>query len=253
MHEGYIYCIENTVTHMKYVGQTQTTVEKRWKSHCNASKDSKRYTTYLYQSMRLHGTKSFVASEIIKIVAPTANELKNKLNEYEIFYISEFSTLFPNGYNMTEGGQVLSIPASRKVIKVDDCGCVIAKFNSIRDAAISSNVNEKSVWYACNRSKTHFSGGYFWYYASDLPVDLNTNIGVQNRGKTNWKGHRTYLGKPVECYTKDGIYVDTFSSATQAQKCLGINQTRISECCCGKKHRKTAGGYIWRFSTHNQN
>lgn len=252
MYEGYIYCIENTITHMKYVGQTRTTIEKRWRSHCSSSKDDQRYTTYLYQSMRLHGVDNFTISEIAKIAAPTVDDLKNRLNEHEIFYITELSTLFPKGYNMTAGGQVLSIPASRSVVKVDDNGYIIAQFNSIRDAAVNSDVNEKSVWSACNKSKTHYCAGYFWYYASDLPANTGTNLGIQSKGKTNWKGHNTHPCKPVDRYTKDGLYVDTFPSAIQAQRVLGINQARISACCYGKPYRKTAGGYIWRFSTHHQ-
>jgi len=41
-------------------------------------------------------------------------------------------------------------------------------------------------------------------------------------------------------------YIRTFSSATEAQKELGIKQNSICLCCKGKY--KTAGGYKWKYN-----
>lgn len=50
--------------------------------------------------------------------------------------------------------------------------------------------------------------------------------------------------KPVDQYTLDGIFVKTWSSATDAARGLGLEQSCISACCNGKQ--KTAYGYIWK-------
>lgn len=54
------------------------------------------------------------------------------------------------------------------------------------------------------------------------------------------------LKKTVTQYTNDGVPIKVWDSATQVEIELGINQSSISKCCKGR--RKTAGGYIWRYS-----
>ena len=53
--------------------------------------------------------------------------------------------------------------------------------------------------------------------------------------------------KPVVQYSKFGNYVAKFKSENEASRKTGICQSSITACCNKKKHRKTAGGYIWRF------
>ena len=53
-------------------------------------------------------------------------------------------------------------------------------------------------------------------------------------------------GKGVEQYDLQGNFIKKWVSASQASRKLKINQKNISLCCNNK--RKTAGGYIWRFS-----
>ena len=52
--------------------------------------------------------------------------------------------------------------------------------------------------------------------------------------------------KPVDQFTLDGIFMKTWSSASDAANDLGINKGNISSCCKGRY--KSAGGYIWRFA-----
>ena len=55
--------------------------------------------------------------------------------------------------------------------------------------------------------------------------------------------------KKVYRYSLDGKYIDEYDSALDAQNILGINRAKIGACCLFK--RKSAGGYIWRFSLEN--
>lgn len=52
--------------------------------------------------------------------------------------------------------------------------------------------------------------------------------------------------KPVDQFTTDGQFVKRWPGAREAARKLGVNNRNISECCKGK--RKTAGGFIWKFS-----
>lgn len=54
------------------------------------------------------------------------------------------------------------------------------------------------------------------------------------------------FGKPIVCYTKEGVFVGEFSSAKQAAEKLNINMdTSIHRCALGK--RKSACGYLWSY------
>lgn len=56
----------------------------------------------------------------------------------------------------------------------------------------------------------------------------------------------------IEQYTLDGEYIATWNSFIEAYRAIKPNNNSnctslISYCCQGKKGRKTAYGYIWRF------
>ena len=51
--------------------------------------------------------------------------------------------------------------------------------------------------------------------------------------------------KTVDKFSKDGKYIESFSSQKEAAKATGIFQSAISRCCGGGC--KTAGGYIWKL------
>lgn len=65
-------------------------------------------------------------------------------------------------------------------------------------------------------------------------AEYNSNYGTRNKR----------IRKPV-------INLDTnerFSSSTEAAKKYGICESIISEVCCRKPHRITAGGYRWAYA-----
>lgn len=244
LYEGYIYCIENSITGKKYIGQTSVSVIARWSAHCSAARNGE--DTYLYRSMRCHGIDAFSVSIIETISKNTKHELVQTLNDLEIFYIDELNTLHPSGYNMTKGGRVFSKMYTKGVFLVDSNGFILEHYNSIRAASNFTDIDEKSIQHACS-SKSHYGKGFFWYYDT-IQADVGDNIGPQSKGVNNWKGHCTHSKKPVHRFSKDGIYIDSFESAIDAERKTGIQQESISYCCRGVKNRQTAGGYRWSFS-----
>lgn len=51
--------------------------------------------------------------------------------------------------------------------------------------------------------------------------------------------------KPVEMYA-NGVFIQKFDSAIDAQMKTGISRKNISLCCL--EQRKSAGGYSWKFA-----
>lgn len=73
------------------------------------------------------------------------------------------------------------------------------------------------------------------------------------------KPNKTALGKhgkdnpaskPVIQYTKDGVFVREFESATQAAEIIGTSQGRISCACRGDTH--TCHGFVFRYKLNSK-
>ena len=90
-----IYEFVNNINQKVYVGQT-VNFKKRIRDHrFNYNKIIK--NTLFYNALRKYGWENFS----INIIEDCSDEL---LNEKEIYWIEEKKSLYPNGYNILEGG-----------------------------------------------------------------------------------------------------------------------------------------------------
>jgi hypothetical protein len=108
--EGLIYKITNLVTGKSYIGQTRSHRLNhgkyrpfghlgRFRDHIHeANSNKKNQCRYLNSSILKYGVVNFKCELILTC------EL-SELDSYEIQYISQCNTKFPNGYNLTNGGQ----------------------------------------------------------------------------------------------------------------------------------------------------
>jgi group I intron endonuclease len=109
---GEVYCITNTVTGKKYIGQAMKTVGKinapwgthgRWLSHVREAKNtiikgSKDHCVLLNHAIRKYGEDKFDVSTLCQCSSIEDLDVKESL------YIKEYQTKVPNGYNLTDGG-----------------------------------------------------------------------------------------------------------------------------------------------------
>lgn len=101
---GYIvYKITNTVNNKIYIGLTNKSLQKRWKTHCNSA-FSKNDPCVFHKAIRKYGEDSF-KKEILE-----SDLTEDEAKEKEIFYIKKFNSYYLNGYgyNMTFGGEINS-------------------------------------------------------------------------------------------------------------------------------------------------
>ena len=152
-------------------------------------------------------------------------EETDNLEEREIYWIEEKQS-FKNGYNATFGGD------GKKYIDYD---LVITTYNELQD--ISETARKLDI-----HPKT----------VSNILHSRNIKI------KPSYKILLEKTGKPVDQYSLDGEYIQTFPSLMEAAKELGKIPDKkthrgatghIADVCCGK--RKTAYGYIWKYNTLN--
>lgn len=83
-----IYKIENLINHKVYIGQS-IHIEKRWNEHCQNSSNS-----LIGKAIKKYGKDNFSFQILEEIQDIT------KLNDLETYYIKQFNSLTPNGYNV---------------------------------------------------------------------------------------------------------------------------------------------------------
>ena len=89
---GIIYGLENRYDHQIYVGQTTQKLFKRISNHKIAE-------TYIGNAIRKHQIESFFI-----VVLEVCND-KEQMNQREMEWIARLNCKYPNGYNLTDGGE----------------------------------------------------------------------------------------------------------------------------------------------------
>lgn len=235
---GNIYIITNLINNMQYVGQTTRTIQQRFSGHKNTAKNNTD-NTYLHRAMNKYGIENFKVDKIASINCDSIEELSEQLNYLEIMYIAEYNTLAPNGYNLTKGGQATSEFFKRKVDEYDLDGNYIQTYDSLIAVSRNLGITTSCAIYKCCSGKSKFAFQRIWRYHED-PLDKyelpEKTIAIRN-----------YKLAPVDQYTKNGIFVQTFNSIAEANSYLKIDSvsSHISECCKGKLY--SAYGYVWRY------
>ena len=97
---GFIYKITNNFDDKLYIGlTTKKNAKERWYQHRYLARHlSTSDNSYLHRSMNEHGVDNFV----FEVIEEVENE---KLPEREQYWISQYNSYSPNGYNLTTGGE----------------------------------------------------------------------------------------------------------------------------------------------------
>jgi group I intron endonuclease len=86
-----IYLITNLLNSKQYVGVTKFSLEERFLQHTKRG-------FFLTEAIQKYGEQKFSIKLIEEVKIP------EQAYELEIFYIKEYNTKAPNGYNLTDGG-----------------------------------------------------------------------------------------------------------------------------------------------------
>lgn len=208
---SYIYKITNNINGKIYIGKTNRSIEERFKEHCKDYLRRDFEQRPLYSAMKKYGIENFS----IELVEET-----NIPEEREKYWIEYYGS-FKNGYNATLGGD------GKSYIDYD---LVVATYLELQ--------NQLKVAKKLN-----------------ISVDtVATALKVKNiNSLTKTEVVRLVMGKIINQYDLKGNYIQSFPSARAAAAALGKTTTtsngassHITDVCKGK--RKTAYGYIWKFS-----
>ena len=202
-----IYKITNKITGKCYIGQTIQSLQRRWYKHCHDNR-----CPALRDAIKKYGQDNFTIE-----VIDTATTI-DELNEKEIYWISFYNSLVPNGYNLQTGGK-----------------------NSRCAESTKKKLSE------LNRGENHPLWGTHRSQAVRDAVS-NARKGIKFTDEHRKHLSESHKGVVNECLLKKVKCVETgqiFNSIKEAKAFCGNNNIHIGEVCRGK--RATAGGYHWQY------
>ncbi|NDF57820.1 MAG: heme exporter protein CcmD, partial [Proteobacteria bacterium] len=116
-------------------------------------------------------------------------------------------------------------------------GKYIRTFNSIKETAEELKIHKNYVGQVCNGRKNYYKQYIFKF-------EENAN------GTEDIEPVYNNIKKPVAKYSKDGKYLETFESATEASKSVGGSKEAIVGAC---KKSFLSYGFLWRYLTDRDN
>jgi group I intron endonuclease len=99
-----IYKLTNKVNNKVYIGQTRSSIKKRFSQHCET-----RNKTAIGLAIKKYGVDNFEYAILYENI-----ETLEELNKKEIECISLYNSICPNGYNIEYGGKVIFANAESK-------------------------------------------------------------------------------------------------------------------------------------------
>ena len=222
-----IYKIQNKQNGRVYIGKS-IQIEERFRQHKQSCKFR------IDKAIQDLGEDNFIF-EIIETCCPA------DLNNREIYWIKFYDSYEGDGYNDTPGGE--STEAMLKVIRqpVEQYfldGQLLNTYASGQEASRQTGITQQSISCCCNsHPRYEHAGGFQWKYVNSNKIITPILTKV----------HSTKKKELLQLDKTTNPVIAKFPSAMEAERQTKINHRHISECCKGS--RKTAGGFMWKYST----
>lgn len=279
---GYIYKITNSINGKIYVGQTFRDVQERFKEHLRMGRKEKvGYKSRLYYAIKKYGKDAFSVDTLEECPDNKLNEREiywiEKLDAFENgynislgvqkepkYHSADILTLWQQGYSAREIGNIVGIStqivtkrlkenritkseiisrgnkkehSTRKhkaVVRISLDGTETKIYQSLLDASKDTNASTGGICEVC-QGKKNLAGGYRWaYYEGEETLKDIKPISI------------THCIREVHQYTKDGQYIRSFSSLSDARKFMGKTTVNTIMVAC-RDITRTAYGYRWSY------
>lgn len=186
-----IYKIQNLINKKIYIGQS-VHIEIRWMQHCKPSSHS-----LISQSIKKYGKENF-SFEIIKLCS------KEQLNFWETFYIKQYNSLVPNGYNI--------------ILEDENHLTSFNKYDSKQFQQIINDIKNSSLSF------------------QDIAQKYSLNVRMiyfLNKGDHHFLENETYPLRPVQNVKKHYYCIDCgkeiSKGALRCEKCGHLKQRKCDE------------------------
>ena len=205
-----------------YIGQTVKGLQQRAKY---TGKGYQRCPIF-YKAILKYGFENFTCEILEQISAETKEELKEKLDICEQFYICKFNTLAPSGYNIRLGGESSSIFSKESKV----CATGSEHFNWRTD------LDEQEL------RQLYESGLTLKQIAKETGIAKETiKRHIQDMGILKEKRYN----QPVVKLNKNGDILKKWNSISEAEREEGTGKNAIGRCC--RERRRPYKGITYRF------
>jgi len=237
-----IYRILNKINGKSYIGKAKN-FEIRIKEHL---RNIDKIKSPLYSAIKSIGLENFNMEIIYE-----AENYKD-LDALEIKFISEYNTLYPNGYNLTyggSGGDTISNNPNKDESLLKRKG----KHTAWNKGLIGHCAGEKNGNYG---NPTNFKGnstsfksgvdhvGYGKKQSKELVEKRMNNTDWKKRSENfPWEQKARNCMKPIYQYTLEGELIKMWESVTTAYRELGVNKYMIDNAI---KRNKPFLNSIWK-------
>lgn len=215
-----VYLTTNKVNNKIYIGVHKTENPEVFDgylgcgAYVNKPSSYNKGKTHLHNALLKYGCSAFYRTTL-----KVFDNLEDAL-DLEAWLVTESFVKRPDTYNMVVGGGNLPI-LTKPIYQFNLQGVLIKKWDSIKSITKYYNVSKDRIT-MCVKDKRSFNN-YFW-------SEIN---------KINISDYRLSYRGCVFQYNKDGILLNTFSSASEAALKLDITREAISNAvfnrttCCG--------------------
>lgn len=214
-----------------YIGQTYRE-NKRKKEHINSAKSGSKCA--FHKAIRKYGIDNFKYEILIEVESESIKELKEKLNNLEVYYINKFkSNKLENGYNLTDGGTTGANNTKRKVKQWSLDGKLIAIYDSISEIKEKLGIETSHIYSCCGSNDIYkTSYGFIWTYEEeDFKPFVRKSINKKKR--------------PILQYSLDGNFIKEWDSYESVVRYLNCHHGSLNNVLIGKK--KSLYGYVWIY------
>lgn len=219
-----IYKITNKINGKAYIGQS-VDILKRWSRH-KSNINNILHEEAIYCAMRKYSIENFTFEVIEECEA-------EQLDSREIYWISYYNTMTPNGYNMTAGGNagcarenLLKANEKRKipVLAYDLEGNFYKEFDCINTASKETGVHS-FVLRECLIGKNKRGGEYQWRIKESDNFPLTINKYAKSKNKRS---------RTINQYDLEGKLLNTFPSILEASNQTGVSRRSIKRVLDGE-------------------
>lgn len=169
--EGWIYKYTCRITEKSYIGQTINL-----KARCDAHIRSKSNDEF-HSALRKYGSDNFDFEILEHIYGDDKISVKTRLNELEVMYITKVNSRYPDGYNLSKGGEgckdrILTDEHKQKISK--------ALSGRVLTEEHKQKLRKKRSPESCERIRKSKIGSIPWNKGKETPEDV-TQKQVESR------------------------------------------------------------------------
>lgn len=224
MRTFYIYKAIDQTNSKIYIGCTND-FERRIKNHLNLN--SKEDCVF-HRAIEEHGKDNFVW-EIIETVGSQTEAYKR-----EQYYIKEYNTIYPNGYNMTIGGRSHSLKYSKPIVCLTLDGEYVKRYFSAAQAKFEDGYCHTDILDCC-KGKINRCKDKVFMFEDDY---------LKNGARIYEKPEPNGMRAVIQC-DMQGNFIARYKSVSEAAQKTNTGRSRISSNLIGES--KTANGFIFVY------